>query len=66
MFRIDLFKTNSIKAIFLILLTALFVSAETEAVSKPNTAKIVRQAAAEGKLAYKLTTRDGNSGYYFF
>jgi serine protease AprX len=32
------------------------VLAETEAASKPSTAEIARRAAAEGELAYKLTT----------
>lgn len=56
MFRINIFKRKSVKVIFLVLLTVLFVSVEIKAASKPSTAEIARRAAADGKLAYKLTT----------
>jgi hypothetical protein len=56
MFRIHIFKLKSIKPIFLILLAMFLVSSEIKAASKSGTADIVRRAAAEGKLAYRLTT----------
>jgi len=39
-----------------LLLSTISVSAETKAASKSNTVEIARRAAAERKLAYKLTT----------
>ena len=56
MFRINMLERKSVKVAFLILLTTLFVSVNAEAASKPSTAEIARSVAADGKLAYKLTT----------
>jgi hypothetical protein len=56
MFHINIFKLKSLKPVFLILLLVFSVSAEIKAASKPSTADIVRSAAADGRLAYKLTT----------
>ena len=56
MFRINVFKRKSVKAIFFILPTAFLVSVEIKGASMSGVAEIARRAAADGKLAYKLTT----------
>jgi len=50
-------KLTSFRTILIFTSLAIFISSVgTEAGTKPNPAKIARRAAAEGKLAYKLTT----------
>ncbi len=60
MFHISTFKRTSVETVWVLalslLLSTISVSAETKAASKSNTAEIARRAAAERKLAYKLTT----------
>ena len=53
MFRLNMYKRISS---FLVLLAAIFVSSEIKAATKSSTVEIARRAAADGKLAYKLTT----------
>lgn len=60
MFHIDIFKRTTVKAVWVLVLSSLLltvsVSADTETASELNPAEIVRHAAAEGKLVYKLST----------
>ncbi len=56
MFRLNILKSELVKAAFLVLLITICVSVEIKAASKPSSVEIARNAAAEGELAYKLTT----------